>query len=309
VAEDWRLLELKEAAILVLTHPASDLDAIGFVYSARKVFGGETPVACRTPTREELADPAVIVGDIGLPGCEAIVYSPTLNNFDHHHSHADRSATVLFNQTYDALRPDIVAYIDAVDLVGGQEEAEGTLKAAAVGVRVRHAGDDLAVLTQGGRLLRWLEETATPPGDLSGPLRPDIEDCLRSGQAELRRIRTELSGMQRATTSGGRTVGYLVSASPVVSIVKEELFALGLDIAIVHNPATHRYSVSANVRGAEPINLKRAGLAEALNAEEWRRGTPPEQRWDGHEDRIGSPRPAGSLLVADEVRAIILWIL
>ena len=275
MAEDLRLLELKEAAILILTHPTPDLDAIGFVYSARKVFGAGTPVACRTPTREELADPAVIVGDIGLPGCEAIGHNPALNNFDHHYSHADRSATHLFNQTYDALRPDIVAYIDAVDILGGQEEVEATLKAATVGVRVRHAGDDLSVLTQGGRLLRWLEETDTPPGDLSGPLPPDIEDYLRSGQAELRRIRTELPAMQRATTSGGRAVGYLVSASPVVSIVKEELFALGLDLAIVHNPAIRRYAIAANVRGAEPINLKRAGLVEALNAKEWHRGAPP----------------------------------
>jgi hypothetical protein len=158
-------------ATLLLTHSTPDLDAIGFVYSARKVFGAGTPVACRMPTRQELEDPAISVGDIGLPGCEAIGYSPTLNNYDHHYSYADRSATYLCNQTYDALRPDIVAYIDAVDLVGGQEEAEATLKAATVGVRVRHAGDDLAVLMQGGRLLRWLEETDTLPGDLSGPCR------------------------------------------------------------------------------------------------------------------------------------------
>jgi hypothetical protein len=92
----------------------------------------------------------------------------------------------------------------------------------------------------------------------------------------------------------------------VVSSVKEELFALGLDIAIVHNPATHRYAIAANVRGAAPINLKRVGLADALNAEEQRRGTPLEQRWDGHEDRIGSPRPSGSLLTSDDVLAIVL---
>jgi hypothetical protein len=92
----------------------------------------------------------------------------------------------------------------------------------------------------------------------------------------------------------------------VVSIVKEELFALGLDIAIVHNPATHRYAIAANVRGAESVNLKRAGLADALNAEDWRRGLPSEQRWDGHADRIGSPRPAGSLLRGDEVLAIVM---
>jgi hypothetical protein len=309
VAEDLRLLELKEAAILILTHPAPDLDAIGFVYSARKVFGGEKPAACRTPTREELEDPAIIVGDIGLPGCEEIGYSTVLNNFDHHYSHADRSATYLFNQKFGALREDIVAYVDAVDLVGGREAAEATLKAATVGVRVRHAGDDLAVLAQGGRLLRWLEETDTPPGDLSGPVPEDIGDYLRSGQVELRRIREELPAMRRGTTNQGRSVGYLVSASPVVSIVKEELFALGLDIAIVYNPATRRYAIAANVRGASPINLKRRGLADALNAEEWRRGAPPAQRWDGHDDRIGSPRPSGSLLTGGEVLAIVVAVL
>jgi hypothetical protein len=42
-----------------------------------------------------------------------------------------------------------------------------------------------------------------------------------------------------------------------------------------------------------------------LMAEEWRRGTPPAQRWDGHEDRIGSPRPAGLRLKGDEVLAIV----
>lgn len=300
---------MKETTILILTHPTPDLDAIGFVYSARKACGARTPVACRTPTRAELEDPAVIVGDIGLPSCEAIGHSPGLNNYDHHFSHADRSATYLFNQTYDALRPDLVAYIDAVDLVGGQEEADATLKAATVGVRMRHAGDDLAILMQGGRLLRWLEETDTPPGDLSSPPPPDIEDYLRSGQAELRRIRTELPAMQRATTGGGGTVGYLVSTSPVVSIVKEEIFALGLDIAIVYSSTTNRYSIAANVRGATLINLKRAGLADALNAEELRRGTPPEERWDGHDDRIGSPRPSGSRLIADEVLMIVRMML
>ncbi len=61
-----------QAATLLLTHPAPDLDAIGFVYSARKVWGAEMPAACRAPTRAELEDPAVIVGGIGLPGCEAI---------------------------------------------------------------------------------------------------------------------------------------------------------------------------------------------------------------------------------------------
>lgn len=294
-------------ATLLLTHPTPDLDAIGFVYSARKVWGAGTPVACRAPSEAELLDPAVVVGDIGRPGCEAIGYSPALNNFDHHYAHAERSATWLFNQTYRALRDDVVAYIDAVDTIGMPEAAgAATLKAATVGVRIRHNGDDAAILTAGGRLLDWLEETGQLPGDMTGAVPDDLLGYLTTGQAELRRIQDEeLPTLQRATTRNGRTVGFLVSASPVVSIVKEEMFATGLDIAVVYSSTTNRYAIAANVRGASPINLKRAGLADALNAAEWRRGTPAAQRWDGHDDRIGSPRPAGSLLTGDEVMTIV----
>ncbi len=291
---------------LLLTHPTPDLDAIGFVYAARKVWGAGTPAACRAPTEAELADPAVVVGDIGLPGCEAIGYSPALNNFDHHYSYAERSATWLFNRTYGALRDDIVAYVDAVDTTGLPEAAgAATLKAATVGVRVRHNGDDPAILAAGGRLLQWLEETGQLPGDMTC-VPDDLQDYLTTGQAELRRIQeAELPTVQRITTRQGRAAGFLVSASPVVSIVKEEMFATGLEIAVVYSSTTNRYSIAANVRGASPINLKRGGLADALNAEERRRGAPPEQRWDGHDDRIGSPRPAGSLLDGDEVLTIV----
>lgn len=297
---------MKETTILILTHPTPDLDAIGFVYSARKVFEAETPVACRAPTRAELEAPAVIVGDIGLPGCEEIGYSADLNNFDHHYSHADRSATFLFNRKYRALRADIVEYIDALDIAGGREEATATLKMATVGVRVRHNGADGGILAAGGRLLRWLEDTGLPPGDIFGPAPDDNREYLGIGQAELLRIQTELPTMRRGTTRKGRSVGYLVSASPVVSIVKEEMFALGLDVAVVCSSTTNRYSIAANVRGAKPINLKREGLTDALNAEERRRGLPAEQRWDGHDDRIGSPRRSGSLLTDDEVLVIVI---
>jgi hypothetical protein len=143
------------------------------------------------------------------------------------------------------------------------------------------------------------------PGDITGTVPDDLQDYLATGQAELRRIQeAELPTMQRITTRQGRTAGYLVSASPVVSIVKEEIFATGLEIAVVYSSATNRYAIAADVRGTSPLNLKREGLADALNAEERRRGTPPEQRWDGHEDRSGSPRPAGSRLKGDEVLAI-----
>jgi hypothetical protein len=294
-----------DRATFLLTHPAPDLDAIGFIYSARKVFGAGTPAACRTPTRAELEDPAVIVGDIGLPGCEAIGYSPALNNYDHHYSNADRSATWLFNREYGALREDIITYIDAVDIVGGREAAAATLKMAVVGVRVRHNGDDAAILAAGGRVLQWLEKAGLPPNDLSDPALDNVRDYLAIGQAELGRIQAELPIVQRSVTRNGRTAGYLVSTSPIVSVVKEEMFAAGLDIAVVYSSTTNRYAIAANVRGASPINLKREGLADALNAEEWRQGTPPEQRWDGHDDRIGSPRPSGSLLTAQEVLTIV----
>jgi hypothetical protein len=292
-------------AVLIITHSNPDLDAIGFVYSARKVFGSKVPVECRVPTRQELEDPTVIVGDIGLPGCEDIGYSPTLNNFDHHYSHAGRSATFLFNDRYQGLRADIVEYIDAVDIRGGQEDSEVTLKVATVGIRVCHDGADLEILTQGGRLLQWLEETEQTASDISGTLPEEAQGYLQSGQEELRRIRSELATMQRCTTDKGRTVGYMVTASPVFSVVKEEMFALGLDIAVVYSTAKDRYSIASNVRGGKPINLKQEGLADALNAEEWSRGMPSDRKWDGHEDRIGSPRPSGSLLTGEEVLAIV----
>jgi nanoRNase/pAp phosphatase (c-di-AMP/oligoRNAs hydrolase) len=117
----------REKATLIVTHANPDLDAIGFVYSARKVFGPEMPVKCRVPTRQELEDPTVIVGDVGRPGCEDVGYSPVLNNFDHHYSYADHSATFLFNDKYQALRQNVVEYIDAVDLKGGKEGSEATL--------------------------------------------------------------------------------------------------------------------------------------------------------------------------------------
>jgi len=58
------------------------------------------------------------------------------------------------------------------------------------------------------------------------------------------------------------------------------------------------------VQGVVLITLKRGGVAEALNAAEWRRGALPAQRWDGREERIGNPRPAGSRLKGDEVLTI-----
>jgi hypothetical protein len=151
---------------LIITHHDPDLDAAGFAYSARKAFGQSVPAKCRFPTRAELEDPAVIVGDIGLAGAEEIGHSPTLNNLDHHHSQAERSATWLFNQTYHALRDDIVAYIDAVDTRGLVETTELTLNVAMAGIRVARRGECLPTLEGGSALLRWIEDSEQDPANL-----------------------------------------------------------------------------------------------------------------------------------------------
>lgn len=289
----------------IITHRDLDLDAVGFAYSARKVFGQDVPVEFRSPTRQEMENPAIIVGDIGVPGCEDIGHDPALNNFDHHYSHANRSATFLFNHRYPALRQDIVDYIDAVDIRAGQEGSELTLKVAAVGIRVRHYGQDPEILSQASRLLAWLEETGWNPGDISGTVPDEIQTYLRSGQAELRRIRQELATMQHDTTDKGRTAGYLVTTSPVFSVVKEEMFTLGLDLAVVYSSTKDRYSIASNVRGSQWVNLKEEGLVRALNAAERNEGMPPDRSWGGHEDRIGSPKPSGSFLDPNGILEIV----
>jgi len=286
---------------LILTHHTPDLDAIGMVYSAHKAFGQDVVVECRYPSPEELRDPAVVVGDIGLPGCEEIGHSPTLNNYDHHFSCAERSATWLFNDAHPVLRPDIVAYVDVVDTQGGIEGADATLKVAVAGIRVRHDGADREILAHGERLLSWLDHGEHTPGDLSRNVPDWVQGFLRVGQNELTRIRQELAVMQMYTTDKGRSIGYLVIASPVFSIVKEEAFAQGIDIAVVYSPARQRYSIASNAYGPKQIDLKEVGLIDALNTIEWSRGLPGDQSWGGHRDRIGSPRPAGSCLTSDEI--------
>lgn len=293
-------------ATLIITHTNPDLDAIGFVYSARKVFGFNVPVRCGLPTRDQLEDPTVIVGDVGLPGCEHIGYNPDLNNFDHHYSYADRSATFLLNQKFHALQQDIVEYIDAVDLWRPiREEPEANLKVAIAGIRMQHTGADRKILDEGGELLKWLEETGQKPGDLSGSLPSKFKVYLQIGADVLRRIRKDNQAMQRCRTKKGRLVGYVQTAFPIFSIVKEDMFARGIDIAVVHNPEKRRFSIASNILGNRGANLKKEGLVEALNQAEREKGSPYDQSWGGHEDRIGSPKPLGSLLSAEEVLEII----
>ncbi len=87
--------------------------------------------------------------------------------------------------------------------------------------------------------------------------------------------------------------------------VKEEMFALGIDLAVVYSSTKDRYSIAGNVRRGQDVRLKQEGLVKALNAAEWDRGMPREREWGGHEDRIGSPRPSGSLLTPDKVLQIV----
>jgi nanoRNase/pAp phosphatase (c-di-AMP/oligoRNAs hydrolase) len=292
-------------ATLILTHKNPDLDAIGFAYSTRKVFGSAVPMKCGTPTREDLEDPAVIVGDIGVLGCEELGHSPEHNNFDHHYSHAERSAVFLFNQKYRALRADIVEYIDAVDTRWLQETTDLTLKVATTGIRVRCLGYDLKVLEKGSVLLRWLEETGQDPGDLREPFPPAIQVMLQSGRDEMQRIRQELGGLKCLTTASGRSIGYVVTSSPVFSVVKEETFTRGVDIAVAHSLEKKRFSIACNFQRLKEVNLKEGGLIAALTAAEHARGLPLDQGWGGHPDRIGSPRRAGSSLSAEEVLELV----
>mgnify|MGYP001033915123 CR=1 FL=1 len=292
-------------ATLIITHKNPDLDAIGFVYSARKTFGFEVPVECRMPTREDLEDPAVIVGDIGLLGCEELGYSPDHNNFDHHYSYAERSAVFLFNGKFWALRDDVVEYIDAVDTRWLEEKAEFTLKVGVVGIRIRYRGDDHRILEEGGALLRWIEEAGQDPSDLREPFPPGIQPNLQSGRDEIRRIHQEIEGLKHLTTATGRSVGYVVTSSPVLSMVKEEIFASGVDIAVAHDVEERRFSIACNLQRLKGMNLKEGGLIAALTAAERAKGLPPEQGWGGHPDRIGSPRRAGSFLSGEEVLQIV----
>ncbi len=261
------------------------------------------------PSREELEDPDVIVGDIGVPGCEAIGHRPEINNFDHHYSNATRSATFLFNEYYHAMREDLVDYIDQVDTRPCPEESESTLRVAVAGIRVchRHAkGKDHVVLDASADLLSWIERTGCQPDALGATcLPPHMLTYLDEGREELRRIRDEVLKMGKDYTLAGRQLGYVVTSSTVFSLVKEEMFAAGPEIAVAHNPAERRYSLVFNPTQVRGINLRDGNLLPSLNAMEHEKGAPQDNLWGGHEDRIGGPR-AGSFLEPDEVLSVVL---
>lgn len=96
-------------------------------------------------------------------------------------------------------------------------------------------------------------------------------------------------------------LSYVVTRSPVLSLVKEEMFANGLGIVVVHMPAKRRFSIACNLARLRGINLTQGDIVGSLNGLEHERGLPEDQRWWGHEDRIGSLKPSGSPLTADDV--------
>jgi hypothetical protein len=290
---------------LIITHSDPDLDAVGFVYSAKKRFGQEVPVEYRSPCKEEMEDPKVVVGDIGLPGHPELGYRPELNNFDHHYGCAKNSATFLFNLKYPVLRKDIVDYIDSVDLGGKRDKGEINLKVIVAGIRVKHENADSKIGDEGCRVLRLLEEKGLRPDDLSGELPGELQDYARVGLEELRKIEAEVEKALILKTNKGRQLGYVQTSSNVFSRVRETLFTKNpeLEIALIYNPSRKRYSIGSNTTRATWVNLLR--LKEVLNQTEWNKGLPQDQKWGGHEDRIGSPKPSGSLLSPEEVIKIL----
>lgn len=293
---------------LVVTHENPDLDAIGFVYSVWKRFGWGIPLEFKSPGKVELellTDPSVIVGDVGLPDC-CLGNNPDLNNFDHHYGCADRCATHLFNVKFPVLREDVTAYIDDVDWGRGREEAGVNLNTVIIGVRVVHAGDDRKVVEEGCEILKYVEERGLSPRDLSelGAVER-FKIYVEAGLAELQRIQRELSGISIFTTRGGRIAGYVETSSDIFSLVGDAAFAgkPELDVIIIHNPSRGRYSIRSNtIREGWPRLV--GELTEALSEAERERGAPPQQKWGGREDRIGSPKPRSQLTPSEVIEFV-----
>jgi hypothetical protein len=111
-----------------ITHKNPDLDAIGFVYSARKKFGRHLGFELiDAPSLQQLKNPEIIVGDVGLKSHPELGHQPSLNNFDHHYGSAERSATYLFNQVYPVLAEKLVHYIDEVDTAKSHKSEQNSL--------------------------------------------------------------------------------------------------------------------------------------------------------------------------------------
>lgn len=295
-------------ALLIVTHENPDLDAIGFVYSAKKKFDSNIQVECRRPSRMELKDPKVIVGDVGLPDCAELGYNPALNNFDHHFGCAKNSATFLFNQKYHVLREDIVSYIDDVDLGRRRDETKVNINVVMAGIRISYENDDVRIVNEGCDFLKYIEEENLKPNDLPENLPEKFQPYVQIGLNELRRIEGELIGMISFKTDTGRLIGYVQTSSKTFSLVGDIVLTNNpkLEVILIHNPGKKRYSIRSNTFKSEWVNLtNRVKLIELLNEAEWSKGLPHEQKWGGREDRIGSPKPSGSLLSPEEIVNIL----
>jgi hypothetical protein len=187
---------------------------------------------------QELENLEVIVGDVGLKSHPELGYMPALNNFDHHYSTAERSATYLFNHTYPVLSKELVDYIDEIDTAKSNERARNSLKVVIAGIRVKHKGEDKRIIEEGCKVLDGLENTAADPYLLTS-VPADIENYLRIGLQEMARIGKEVGGCVIYRSKKNRKIGYLISACPVKSMVKEEMYANGIDIAVLHYPSKH----------------------------------------------------------------------
>jgi hypothetical protein len=135
----------------------------------------------------------------------------------------------------------------------------------------------------------------------------ELQDYARVGLEELRRIEAEVEKAIILKTNKGRQLGYVQTSSNVFSMVRETLFTKNpeLEIALIYNPSRKRYSIGSNTARAAWVNLLKGGLKEVLNQAEWNRGLSRDQEWGGHEDRMGSPKPSGSLLHPEEVIKIL----
>ena len=291
-------------SLKIITHKNPDLDAIGFVYSARKKFGRDIGFELvNAPSLQQLKMPEIIVGDVGVDSHPELGYKPSLSNFDHHYGAAERSATYLFNRCHSVLSKRLVDYIDEVDTgeSGGSERK--SLKVVVAGVRVMCNGEDNKIIEEGCKLFDWMEDTDADPYHLTS-LPSHLMGYLERGLQEIERIEREIEASEICISKKNRRIGYLISTCPIKSLVKEEMFARGIDIAIIHYPSKQTFSIGCNLQTTNDVDLEKE-VASELNCLEKKKGMPKEYTWGGHPDRIGSSRERGSLLTKDKVVEVI----
>ena len=252
---------------------------------------------------EQLKNPEIIVGDVGLKSRPELGHNPPLNNFDHHYRAAEGSATYLFNQAYHTLSEKLVHYIDEIDTSKSHKAKRNSLKIIIAGIRVIHQGHDEKIIEEGCKVLDWIENTDADPRHLTSPS-SYIESYLQKGLQQIERIEKEIEGCEVYASEKNRTIGYLVSSCPVKSLVKEEMFTKGINIAVVHYPSKQVFAIGCCLQTAKDIDLEKE-IASELNRLEQRKGLPKEYTWGGHPDRIGSPRKIGSSLTKDEIIEVI----